>query len=247
MQKKWRIISPKVVVDKEEGFGRRISFSTVIFVVLIVLFIAGYFSGRHELVPLRHANLDLRQEVLTLTEEVRGLVDRNASLEQEIADLKVTQQIDQNALRVAQADHKQLQAASLELEKDFTALKRFVRAGRGGSLKIKNLSLTHGQAPEIVNYTFTVMQLIEDFSDSAGEIVIRVSGVMHGKHITLRLEELSGSEPLNHSMRFKHFQNIRGSLRIPEGMVPEAMEIEIIPSTKKLMPLKEKFNWLFDS
>lgn len=243
MQRKWQVISPKVIVEKKDGFGRRLFIVFIIFVALICLFIVGYSTGRHELVPLRHANLDFRQQVLALTEEIKDLVDRNANLEREISALKLNRQIDLDALRVAQEDHKQLQEANLQLEKDLSALKRLVRKGRGGYLKIQNFSLNQGESPNSISYNFTITQMIKEFSESAGDVIIKISGIKDDKHVTFKLDELSGSNPLSHKMRFKHFQNVNGSLRLPEGMVPEALEVEIIPSTKSLMPLIEKFNW----
>ena len=247
MQKKWQVISPKVVVEKEDGYGRRIIITIILFFLIIALFSAGYFTGRHELVPLRHANLDLRREILSLSKELKILDEQNESLEQQIAALELTQRINQDALRVAQEDHKQLQDANLELEKDLSSLKRLVRKGRGGYLKIQNFSLKQGQSPDLINYNFTVAQMIDDFSESSGEIIIRILGMLHGKQVSLRLDEMSAAEPLIQNMRFKHFQNIKGSLRLPEDMVPEAVEVEVVPSAKSLMPLREKFNWLIDN
>ena len=246
MQKKWQVVSPRVVAETNINYGIKLFIVISTFILLIGLFTGGYFFGRHELVPLRHANHDLRREIQTLQEEVRGVANQNVDLRQEIANLELTRKIDQEALRVAQENHKELQESSLELEKDLSALKRLVRKGKGGYLKIKNFSLRQGGEPNLFLYNFIVMKLIEDTSESEGKIIIRILGVIQGKPVSKKLDELLGSDPFSQNMDFKYFQDIRGTLRIPENMTPEAVEIELIPTTKSLASLKEKFIWIIN-
>ena len=72
---------------------------------------------------------------------------------------------------------------------------------------------------------------------------MKVSGKRDGKEVTLSLDQLPGSEPQTHKMKFKHFQNFEGSIKIPDGLEPDHLIVEIKPSTKNLLPIAETLGW----
>jgi len=45
-------------------------------------------------------------------------------------------------------------------------------------------------------------------------------------------------------MRFRHFQDIEGTLKLPKGFDPKSILIKVEPVSKRLSPFKKQFNWL---
>ncbi len=246
MKKRWRVISPTIVVDDGGRFGLKFILALVILGVFLAFFLGGYYVGRWELSDLEDDIRISRQENATLRNQLNAQMQQYLELDKEHAALKRIQQIDHEALQMAREEHKKLQQINLELEKDIANLSRVVRKGGGSYLRIRDFTLTKGDVDGSYHYVFTVSQMEGSLTESSGDVIIHVSGVLEGKKVSLGLEDLPGSAPTEQKMRLRHFQNISGKLKLPQSMVPESMEIEIIPSSKNLMPLKESFNWRLD-
>lgn len=246
MTKRWRVVTPTIVVDDGGRFGLKFTLVLVILGIFLAFFLGGYYVGRWELSALEDDIRISRQENATLRNQLNAQLQQYLELDKEHAALKRIQQIDHEALQMAREEHKKLQQINLELEKDIANLSRVVRKGGGSYLRIREFTLTKGDAGDSYHYGFTVSQMEGTLTESSGDIIIHVSGVLEGKKVSLGLEDLPGSAPTEQKMRLRHFQNISGKLKLPQSMVPESMEIEIMPSSKNSMPLKESFNWRLD-
>ena len=71
----------------------------------------------------------------------------------------------------------------------------------------------------------------------------------NGKNILIDCGMYQGERELTEEntellkMRFKHFQDLEGVVQLPEGFTPRKMIVEIKPNSKKLPPVKERFDW----
>lgn len=235
MGKPWRVPSPRIVLDQGGGWGLRL------FVVVLVLgaiagaFFAGVFLAREEGKPQIAISAILRQENQALVEEI-------AVLRGEKAVIELSQRVDQDTLLAAQKSLKAEQEARQTLEKDLSALKRLIREGGDGILKIQDFVLTTvGEG--LYEYSFTTSQMMSDYPESVATASIKLVGKRGGKVVELGLNRLPGSEPLSQALKFKHFQNVKGTIKVPANLEPEAMTIEIEPTSKKLIPVTESFPW----
>lgn len=199
-------------------------------------FAAGLFLGREEAKAVIASTREIETERDALNRQI-------AELKQEAIVLQRTRQIDAEANKTAQDDLRKAQDERLVLEKEVSFLRRLIKEGGGGILRVQEFKLTAAEKPGEFVYSFTVTQLIQDYGDSEGAIAIKVAGKQEGKETTLPLSKLSGSEPKTHKMTFRHFQNFGGVIVLPDDLEPENIVIEIKPSTKKLLPLTETFAW----
>ncbi|MGB7551538.1 MAG: DUF6776 family protein, partial [Chromatiaceae bacterium] len=109
-------------------------------------------------------------------------------------------------------------------------------------LKIQDFVLTTvGEG--LYEYSFTTSQMMSDYPESVATASIKLVGKRGGKVVELGLNRLPGSEPLSQALKFKHFQNVKGTIKVPANLEPEAMTIEIEPTSKKLIPVTESFPW----
>jgi hypothetical protein len=229
-----RVVSPRIHVPHGPGPG-------ILLTVLLLVAIAGAFNAGLFLAREDEGAAAVRLEALEIDRD--GLAERLAALTQEKIVLERTMEIDREANRTTREDLKQAQDERLALEKEVSFFKQLIKQGGGGILKVQDFRLVAGEAPGELGYSFTVSQLIQDFGESAGDVLIRVVGKRGGKEVTLPLDKLPGSEPTAHTMRFQHFQNFEGRIRLPEGLEPENLVVEIKPSTKNLIPVTETFAW----
>ncbi len=236
MGKPWRVPSPRIVLHQGGGWGRRLLLIILVFGAIAGAFFAGVFLAREEGKPQIALTSTLRQQNQSLVEEV-------ALLRGEKAAIEIGQRIDQDTLIAARKSLKAEQEARQTLEKDLSALKRLIREGGDGILKIQDFVLTAVGEEGLYEFSFTTSQLMSDYPESLAKASIKLVAERGGKKVELGLDKLPGSEPMSFELKFKHFQSVKGVIKIPSNLEPEALTIEIVPTSKRLIPVTESFPW----
>jgi len=232
------VVSPRIVPPPRYGLRSFVVLSLLVLVGAAVG--AAFFAGiRFE----RAASVSLVDQVDTTGLEWNALAAEGAELKQQIIVLERSQQIDREANKTAAKQLKEVQDERLAAQTEVSFLRRLIQEGGGGILQPRDFKLEEKDAPGEFGYSFTIQQLIPDFGESEGRVDVEVTGKRSGKDVTLRLDELQGSEPLSHEMAFKHFQNFQGSIQVPGDFEPESLVVEIKPKTEKLSPVSETFRW----
>ncbi|MDX1569166.1 MAG: DUF6776 family protein [Xanthomonadales bacterium] len=131
-----------------------------------------------------------------------------------------------------------------DLESDVAFYRRLL--GSGGSQKglaVHALQLSATNAPDVYRYQLTLSQNLNQAKIVAGEYELQAEGVLDGSMVRLDsagLEMLpAAGEP---RFEFKYFQELRGSLRVPEGFVPDSLVVQL--TTEELdEPVARHFDW----
>jgi hypothetical protein len=233
-----RVVSPRITPPPNYGLRAILVLLALaaVGVATTAAFVAGTRFERQASEPMSARISALERERDALNDEVSDLKQRGIVLER-------TQQIDREAKRTAAEQLKEAQDERLAVEKEVSYLRRLIQEGGGGILQPKDFSLTETGKPGEFGYSFTIRQLIQDFGQSAGSVQIKVVGTRDGKETSFGLDELKGSEPTRHKMKFKHFQTFEGLMRLPDDFEPESLVIEIEPTTANLIPVTETFPW----
>lgn len=179
-----------------------------------------------------------------LRKAVTELEQERDSVRQQLTNLQRSSQIDREATRMAQLELTGLQEERQELEKEVEFLRNLVEDGATGMLRIKDFRLSASDQERVYNYQFTVSQSKEDFGWTRGGVYLTISGTGRSGSETLDLPQVDPDGVKNHKIKFRHFQNIKGSIRLPEGFAPDGVFVEIKPTVKKLAPLTESFDWV---
>jgi hypothetical protein len=185
MDKPWRVPSPRIVLDQGGGWGLRLLLVVLVLGAIAGAFFAGVFLAREEVKPQIALSATLRQENQTLVEEMAVLRGEKAAIE-------LSQRIDQDTLLAAQQSLKAEHEARQTLEKDLSSLKRLIREGGDGILKIQDFILT-AVGDGLYEYSFTTSQVISDYPESVATASIKLVGKRGGKVIELGLNKLPGS------------------------------------------------------
>lgn len=185
-----------------------------------------------------------QERIASLESQVESLETERAELYQRMAALERSSQIDQEAARTVRDEIKEMQDERLDMEEELIFLRGIVsnkRAGKG-SLRVQELRLEPVNGNE-VRYTFTVSHVLEDLKQATGNIWITIDGVQDGKAKSLPLKEVTEDNVESLKMRFKHFQKVDGTVRLPQDFIASSITIDIKPDGKKLSPLTQTFKW----
>jgi len=185
--------------------------------------------------------------VRRLRNAVEQLEAERDELRHELTALRRSSQIDREATKLAQMELVKLQEQRQELEREVEFLRNLVEDGATGALRIKEFKLSSSGKEREFDYRFTVSQTKEDFGWTKGDVVLSVAGSDESGAKILRLPEISVDKDESHKIKFRHFQNIKSTIRLPEGFNPDSVTVEVKPSVKKLAPITESFDWLVES
>jgi len=151
--------------------------------------------------------------------------------------------IDREAKRAAQARLVDLQAERLRLAKQVTYLRGLMREGSAGVVEVKEFTLTQSGDDGTFDYQFIVSQLVPEFGRSEGVAIVKLS-VRRGDEVEiLPLSAFPGSSPGRHHIGFDHFQSLRGKIRVPSGLEPLQVIVDIQPGSDNLIESSESFVW----
>lgn len=192
----------------------------------------------------RHAGFDVRA-----SSDLRShYLARIDELEQELEALRLAaagheraSQIDRDAARRVQQELLELQTERADLRRELALMRGLVASN--SSLRIKDLRLTAAEEARSYEYSFTVAQLKEQKRTTQGQILIKVAGLEAGKNRELNLKELTAGAQSSLKMRFRHFQNVKGTVSLPEAFEPQSLIIEVRPQSKGASPVVQTFDW----
>lgn len=179
----------------------------------------------------RHAvpGLQLTETLLKTTQlELIELQDRVERLRQRNAVARRSDEVSRSA-------NQALQQTLAERDEEIAALRAdvgFYERLVGGSaqrqgLAVHSLSLIPA-GDGAWSYTLTLTQNLKKASVSKGDITLRVDGVKEGKLSTLDWDDLvQTSQAAPQSFSFRYFQQLEGSVMLPEGFTPHRVRVQL--------------------
>lgn len=216
---------------------------------LVLLGIGGvtgwYLSGiGHE--PVTDDRLSaLRSDAAGERQRVEELEQERSSLQEQLAVLERSGQIDREATQQVREQLKTYEQERVEIEEELTFLRSMVSTLDGkGALQVQRFKLESGGAEGTYRYSFTVTQSMKTDAVASGSIFLAVDGIQGGEARWLPLREITEEKAEKLKMQFKHFQDIEGMIHLPDGFKPRKFIVELKPNTKKLPEIKERFDWV---
>ncbi len=179
-----------------------------------------------------------------LRQAVVELEKQRADLRGQVAALDRSSQIDREAMRISQMELKTAQNEVLDLEKEVAFLRNLVESDSIGALQINDFKLSPTDDDQAFAYRMTVTQIKEDFGWTRGHVSLTINGMLEGQAKALGMDDLAIKGLKPHSIKFRHFQHLKGTVQLPEGFTPDNITVEVKPSVKKLAPVNETYDWV---
>ena len=97
---------------------------------------------------------------------------------------------------------------------------------------------------ERVAFRILVQQQANKHSMVKGKLTVSLRGELAGQEVFYPLSELSDAiESASIELRFRYFQALEGELTIPDGFVPQAVEISAALTQPKKLTIQDAFEW----
>lgn len=159
--------------------------------------------------------------------EFDSLKEERDRMRQRIVALERTEQIDKTALQELKNQIADFQGERLRLEEELTMLRGVVDQDELEGLRLRNFRIVGTTTDSVYKYQFTVTQSLQGNEQVSGSITIRLEGSKDNKKASLEMAELSDDQSSSLKMRFKHFQDVEGAVKLPEGFEPRNFVVEI--------------------
>jgi len=180
-----------------------------------------------------------------LREVIGGLEDQIVGLKQEIALLETHREIDREAYKVVEANLAELQR-KIQEQSDAIAFYRGIVSPKDGGrgLRVQDLKLTQGKDDRHYHLRLVLVQTLQHDRTVKGEVGFSLDGMQDGTAMTYQLESLLPEEA-NSSwpFSFRYFQDFDRDLVLPDGFVPEKVNVEVVSQTKSIASVKQSFDW----
>ncbi|MCG6900192.1 MAG: hypothetical protein LJE75_09350 [Gammaproteobacteria bacterium] len=187
----------------------------------------------------------LRTQQAVQEKRNRKLAKDNKVLREQLAILERSSQIDRKAAQDVKDDLGQLEMELQAAREEIEFYRGIVAPGDVQSgLRIHRFSLESGTGVGEYHYDLVLTQLKRNDRYVTGVVDWKVAGLMLGEPGELALAGITHPAVKQLKFRFRYFQELAGSITLPEGFVPEKVILEVIPDGKSKLPsVRQAFDW----
>ena len=177
--------------------------------------------------------------------EIDDLEDEVIALKEQITLLETHRDIKSEAYRDIEASLTELQTRIQEQRDDIAFYRGIVSPADGKSgLRVQNLRLTRGTAEREYNIRLVLVQAKQHDRKVSGDVNLSIAGNQNGVETTYTYAQLlSDKTQKKWSFSFRYFQDFERLVVLPDGFMPERVNIEVRSRTRSIASIKESFSW----
>ncbi len=194
--------------------------------LVVLLAGAGYLLFRQGMAYAGGELEDLYRERRQLQQQLADVQAHNAALQQQLAILERSSEIDRRASLEVRNDFARLQDKMQALRKELSFYRGIVSPADGkAGLRIQRLDLKPGTPSGRYSYNLMLTQVKGNDKYAQGRVEIEVEGVQDGADKVLALDTLAVGEKRALTFKFRYFQDFDGEIEIPAGFVPRQLTV----------------------
>jgi cell division protein FtsB len=215
-------------------------------VVILAILVGAYLIFEFGRIQANYNIVDAIAQQQEYAGTIDGLEKQIVELKQEIALLETHREIDREAYKVVEVNLTDMQRKIQEQQDAITFYRGIVSPKDGGrGLRVQDLKLTRGKEERHYNVRLVLIQVMQHDRSVKGEVAFSLEGAQDGVATTYTLEQLLPDDGDNNwPFSFRYFQDFERELILPDGFMPEKINIEVVSRTKSISSLKESFDWL---
>ena len=169
----------------------------------------------------------------------------NKVLREQVAILERSSQIDQQAAQDVKADLGQLEVELQAAREEVEFYRGIVAPGDvQPGLRIHRFNLERGAVPGKYRYELVLTQLKHNDKYVTGTVDWKIAGLLLGEPGEVALAGVTNPPIEQLKFRFRYFQELAGTITLPEGFEAEEVTLSIKPGGKgKSEPVEAVFDW----
>ncbi|MFT4798668.1 MAG: hypothetical protein ACI9B8_001702 [Sulfitobacter sp.] len=200
-----------------------------------------YRYGMDEGIATRFEVVQEREE---LRKQLGSTEQRITEMRQEIATLRLGEEVDTKATEEVRGTVESLQNNIAELNEEIRFYKGvMIPNAESKGLRIERMNLKPLTEPGHFSYSLLLTQVVDKHDYVKGGVEISLLGKQGEESQQLSLDNISTENKSAERFRFRYFQTINGELEIPAGFEPEAVMVIAQSSGNRSQRLEKRFEW----
>lgn len=203
------------------------------------LFEFGRIRGGYDL-------LESREQISQRDREIAQLKRKIEQLRDEVALLKTSSGIDEEAHQKIEQRLQVLQGTIQEQAEDLAFYKGIISPEDGeAGLKIRDFGVEPGLEPGHYLVKIVLIQAKDHGRQVSGVVDLTIDGQLAGEAKTLALKDIRQADQASGApaFSFRYFQELEESVSMPEGFQPEKINIEVRPKGRSARTIRKSFDW----
>lgn len=230
----------QMMVVPHRPFYKAAVFAMCILAVAVLCFFT-YRYGLDEGIATR---FEVVQEREALRQQLSTTEQRVTAMRQEIASLKLGEEVDTRATEEVRETVENLQSQIAELNEEIRFYKGvMIPNAESKGLRIERMNMRALADAGRFSYSLLLTQVVDKHDYVQGGVEINLVGKQGDVPIELNLGSISTEEKTSERFRFRYFQNIDGELEIPSDFEPEAVMVIAQSSGNQAQRLEKRFDW----
>ena len=226
-----------------ELFVRSVSLVQIVLIMLAAMAIAFWMGTKSTSLPF--LGNSVFSEVPDKKEAIRLLEKSNGRLKNEVALAKRTAEVESIAVEKMKIMLWEKDAELLKLTQELQFYHTLYSPGADNTaVQVKAFQLRAKAATGQFVYSLILTGMPKKEEKVSGVIGLSMTGEQQGVPKVLVLEAIHGTgedEALRFS--FRYFQEITGSISLPEGFSPGSVQVELLRDGRKKEPLVASYRW----
>ena len=220
-------------------------YKAAVFVLCVVAVAAlCFFTYRYGLDEGIATRFEVVQEREALREQLLITERRVTDMRQEIATLKIGEEVDTKATEEVRETVETLQSQIAELNEEIRFYKGvMIPNAESKGLRIERMNMKPVANSGRYSYSLLLTQVVDKHDYVQGGVEINILGKRGEQPAELSLENISTQDKSSERFRFRYFQNIDGELEIPSDFEPEAVMVIAQSSGNRAQRLEKRFDW----
>lgn len=229
-----------VVIRHRPGY--RLRRTAILLVFTVVAAIAGYATGLAQ-GGFRFSSAEESNQVLE--DEVEALREDYRKARQQLINLERGRVIDEQALNQARKTIVELETRIVSLQSDLTFYKNIMAPSETSKgLQVDSFTLVPARNGDSYDFKLVLTQVGNNKSYISGVVAVNVIGLRDEEKEVIALRDLSEDiADLGVKFRFRYFQDVEGSLKLPEEFEPLEIQVVAQAEGRKSSQAERTFNW----
>lgn len=229
-----------VVIRHRPGY--RLRRTAILLVFTVVAAIVGYATGLAQS-GFRFSSAEESNQVLE--SEVEKLRDDHRKARQQLINLERGRAIDEQALNQARKTIVDLETRIGSLQSDLTFYKNIMAPSETSKgLQVDSFTLVRARNQDNYDFKLVLTQVGNNKSYISGVVAVNVIGLRDEEKEVIALRDLSEDiADLGVKFRFRYFQDVEGSLKLPEEFEPLEIQVVAQAEGRKSSQAERTFNW----
>ena len=205
---------------------------------LIVLYSA-YEYGRYD---AGFRVVDSVRGALSASARIRDLEVEIEHQREELAAADVARRVDREGYKQVERSLGDMQSQIARLTQDLSFYRGLVQPDSLVHVKVQQMQIVPEAAGQY-RLKFVLMQTGKPDDVVAGNAVISIDGLLHGKPVSLGLAQLTPNRRSGLIYSFRYFENYDEPVSLPPGFEPTRIGIEIHSGRDSNHPFRQAFVW----